>query len=193
MSNTHAKEIELKVFVGDTVDHVRDLAREFNWSLVETTSQADTYYTSIHKDFIASEECLRIRVTPGRKELTWKPPTSATMRERGQYWKEEVDLEISNQEDVVRTLLDRLDFVEYVTVRKQREVYKIDDNSLIALDHVDSLGWFAEIETFGEDGPKGAAKNDEIASALGIDSTRRVNVPYRDMVKEGRVYSNPVR
>lgn len=191
MKETKRKEIELKVFIGPSADKVRDAASRLGWSIIETDDQSDTYYTSVHKDFIATEECLRIRTTPQQTELTWKPPTSASMRERGQYWKEEVDVTITGQEEIVRRLLDRLEFIEYVTVRKHREIYRIDPESLIALDHVEPLGWFAEIETFGEDGPAGAAKNEQIAGLLGIDPTARVNVPYRDMVKAGRVYTNP--
>jgi adenylate cyclase, class 2 len=177
-------EIELKVFVGKVIDTVLRQAESLGWNREGESEQSDTYYTSAHKDFISSEECLRIRITDSKSELTWKPPTTDAMREAGQYWKEEIDLNLDGQADTMMTLLARLDFQEFVTVEKRRIVFRIDDASIVCFDCIGGLGWFVEIETKGESSDAATARNVELLNQLEIQSAKPVSIPYRDLVKE---------
>lgn len=182
------KEIELKLFIGESIDHILKKAIELNWIKSGEEFQEDTYYTSIHKDFILSEECLRIRETNKICELTWKPPTTEAMLAQRQYWKQEIDLNIKGQKEITKALLHNLDFIEFVVVRKNRIKFDVDENTNIALDHIDTLGWFIEIETLLSNSQEGAQKNAKLADQLGLDKKNAINVPYRDLVKAGRVY-----
>jgi adenylate cyclase class 2 len=176
------KEIELKLRASN-VDEILQRIDALKWRRKEEQTQKDIYYTSSVRDFITTKECLRIRTVDSTSEITWKPPTSAAMREKGQYWKQEVNLAIANQEDVARLLLECLGFIEYITVEKQRQVFEVDKDSIVALDLIKGLGWFVEIETFGEDPEQGTAKNLTIARQLGVENNEQVNTPYRDLVK----------
>lgn len=176
-------EVELKVFAGEDVKGTLSRIKALGWEAAGVSQQSDTYYTSKHKDFIASEECLRIRVSETRSELTWKPPTSDAMRKARQYWKEEVDLDLEGQVDLMRTLLSRLEFDEYVTVEKHRTIFRVDDQSMVCVDHIAGLGWFVEVETFAET-PEGAIeRNIALLKDLKLDDAKRINMPYRDLVK----------
>jgi adenylate cyclase class IV len=109
------------------------------------------------------------------------------MRTQVQRWKQELDINITGQSQNVKRLLQQLDFIEYVTVKKHRMAFRVDESSSVALDLVEPLGWFIEIETFGEVADVGIQKNNEIARLLHIEHCQRINVPYRDIVKAGRV------
>ncbi|MBI2003354.1 MAG: class IV adenylate cyclase [Candidatus Aenigmarchaeota archaeon] len=183
------KEIEMKLYVGADASSLMAKLAELGWKQTEREDQEDIYYTSKHNDFIKTEECLRVRITPTFEQVTWKPPTSRAMRERGQYWKQEINVDITGQSDKIRLMLRQLDFVEYVAVKKHRLVFRADLDSIVALDMVEPLGWFVEIETFAYSPTDGTRKNDEIAHLLGIHECPQINIPYRDLVKAGRVYS----
>src|ERR1700676_3378055 len=94
------KEIELKLYVRE-VDELLSRIQKLGWKQVGQEDQQDTYYTSRYKDFIKTEECLRIRSTPVEEQLTWKPPTTNGMRAQKQYWKQEVNIDITGQSDHV--------------------------------------------------------------------------------------------
>lgn len=182
------KEIELKVFIGENISSILDVIDSFNWTRNEEEYQEDIYYTSEHKDFIKTEECLRIRESKGRCELTWKPPTTGEMLEKKQFWKQEINIFFERQKEEAKGLLQNLGFIEYVTVRKKRIRYDVDDKTNVALDYISSLGWFIEIETNLEEEQEGLNINEQIANSLSINLNQRINVPYRDLVKEGKVY-----
>lgn len=182
------KEIEMKLFVGQSVEHIHELAKKNNWQQGAEEWQEDIYYTSAFRDFIVTEECLRIRETNNYCELTWKPPTTEKMLSERQFWKQEIDLNITSQKEIAKELLMRLDFIEYVTVKKRRLNFFIDKITNFSLDHIDTLGWFIEIETLSSDEESGVIKNAEIAALFGLDPESVINVPYRDLVKAGRVY-----
>ncbi|MGO8754660.1 MAG: class IV adenylate cyclase [Gallionellaceae bacterium] len=181
-------EVEIKYFVGKEDDAIRSAINNITSNPPVLEEQEDLYYTSAHKDFIKSEECLRIRTTGDMAELTWKPPTTVEMTTDQQYWKEEIDINISGQGQLVMRLLERLDFILYVKVAKKRYSYKVDVDTEIALDYVDPLGVFVEIETIASNTNLARAKNEAFASQLGLQAAQRVFRPYRDMVKEGAVW-----
>ncbi|MCT7992571.1 class IV adenylate cyclase [Laspinema olomoucense] len=184
---TEQKEIEVKLYLGsDNSDLLKKLTKLGSVKIAEET-QEDIYYTSAHKDFIETKECLRIRSTPDFAELTWKPPSSEQMEEKRQFWKQELNIEITDKFDSLRLLLKNLDFIEYVVVKKYRQVFSVDNETTIALDFIDSLGWFLEIETFSSVPEEGVNKNNKIIACLELEALLPINTPYRDLVKAGKV------
>jgi adenylate cyclase, class 2 len=177
-------EVELKVFCGTAINSVRATIADLGWSIAHRRQEEDIYYSSRHKDFIATEECLRIRKSEERAELTWKPPTSDQMRQSQQYWKQEVDLDVSQQVETIRQLLACLEFYEYVVVTKSRTIYRATRETIVCLDEIENLGWFVEIETKSQSASDATRANLLVLSQLGLDNAARVNVPYRDLVKE---------
>lgn len=177
-------EVEMKYFLGNNVEPIIEIINKYKWFKIDEIYQKDKYYTSKYKDFIESEECLRIRTTNSYVELTWKPPTSKEMNEKGQYWKEELDIDIKSIHEKVEKLLLVLDFIEYVEVEKRRLKFRINDFSIICLDKIEGLGWFIEIETMHDDENYALEQNETYANKLMLKTEDKVNIPYRDLVKK---------
>lgn len=147
----------------------------------KTLQQEDIYYTSLHKDFIETEECLRIRTVGGTSQITWKPPSSLEMKTSTGYWKREIDIEVSGQLDSTRELLKALDFVEYSVVHKRREVF-VKDRFEVAVDDVEFCGMFIELELKSEDAEEGMSLLRMLAVRLELNDERISKTPYRDLV-----------
>lgn len=178
-------EIRYRLLDEDRERLLLELSR-LGFSPCGSTVQRDVYYTSRHKDFVETEECLRIRHVGTRATITWKPPTTAAMRRSDQFWKEEIDLRIGRQFGVARRLLCALDFVEYVTVIKERTVYRRHSSSTeVAVDCVEGLGSFVELESQSLDAISARRRNRELARCLGLDPRCLVTIPYRDLVRAG--------
>lgn len=106
---------------------------------VETEKHLDIYYNSPYRDFCTTDEALRIRSVNGKSILTYKGKKIDTVSKTRPEYETEVDGESA------REILNALGFIESGVVSKQREIFKFD-NLTIALDHVDDLGDFIEVE-----------------------------------------------
>lgn len=147
------------------------------------THQIDTYFTSRHKDFIETEECLRIRQEGSREMITWKPPSTDEMKIADEFWKEEIDLDVTGSSDIAFRLLDRLDFVKYCVVDKTRKVFVNDQGVEAGLDRVVGVGVFLELEVRMREVQDARKLLRSTADSLGLDPDRLVRVPYRDLVR----------
>ncbi|MCK0138918.1 class IV adenylate cyclase [Aliiroseovarius sp. F47248L] len=179
-------EIELRYRLGSEV-----LAVEFGKNVLNqgfkveaSLSQEDIYYSSKHKDFIESEECLRIRTVDGRSEITWKPPSTADMKVADEFWKEEVDLQIGSQHDIAKKMLNALDFFEVATVEKQRQSFVGPEGVEVSIDVVKGVGAFVELEVKHHDPDHGKRVIRRTAEGLGLAASEICRTPYRDLVRE---------
>ena len=175
-------EIEIRYEVPTDEDRARVIALLEGLAAVETQSQTDVYFTSKHKDFIASEECLRIRTVDGESIITWKPPSDDEMRASDHFWKEEVDVPVGGHQQEAQRLLERLDFRPVVTVEKVRAVYRISEFQSASIDVVARAGTFIEIETISSDRESALESNRALAKMLGISGFPVSKTPYRDLV-----------
>lgn len=106
----------------------------------------DTYLRHPSRDFRATDEALRIREVDGEPFITYKGPRL------GGPIKIRPEIELAMVPGTVDDWLKiwgHLGFVVALTVPKTREVYTLEHSHLsmtIALDHVESIGYFAEIE-----------------------------------------------
>jgi adenylate cyclase, class 2 len=110
--------------------------------------QADLYFAHPSRDFATTDEALRIRTAGGTSFVTYKGPKldSATKTRR------ELELPLGTSDaDGARfaELLRALGFRPVATVRKRRRTFHIEhDGQMVegALDDVDAVGTFAELE-----------------------------------------------
>ena len=144
--------------------------------------QIDEYFTSKHKDFISSEECLRIRSINDRTILTWKPPTTTDMRSAPEFWKEEIEFAVAAQPRLIKRFLEALDFIPYVTVEKVRTAYINSIGVEISIDKVSHLGTFMEIEIKSADVARARRQLADLARDLHLSDADISDVPYRDLV-----------
>lgn len=179
------QEVEIKIEVSD--DDIRRMLSLLTGRDIRKSIEVDIYYTSRYRDLIGPEECVRIRYSDSIQELTWKPPTTAVMRDERQTWKEELNVPIGGRVDDWRKMMDKLDLVEYVVVEKDRTHLVYDNETNIMIDRVKNVGSFVEIETNSADYGHATKKNRSVMIELGLNEMSIVNVPYRDLTFSRRL------
>ena len=170
-------EVERKYQINDAssvVDCVRELGGKFG----QAELQVDTYYAHPCRDFAQTDEALRIRRVGDKAFITYKgPKVDAESKTR-----REIELELSGDAEGVldhATLLEALGFCTVAKVTKKRKKAMIawqDHEVEIALDDVDEVGKFVELETAADDNNLDAAKRclASLAERFGLkDGERR--------------------
>lgn len=156
-------EIELKVRV-DTLDPIRQNLIARHAEFLGKQHEHDIYYNAPHRDFGSTDEALRVRYTDGPALVTYK---GKKLPELGLKAREELNTAVESGE-VFEQILDRLRFKKTAEVNKWRENYRLE-NASFALDTVEGLGTFAEIEIMAEkNGADATTKILEFAKEMGI-------------------------
>ena len=159
-------EIEIKTPVADH-EGVRKRLAELNAIHVERVEQSDSYFAHPCRDFGVTDEALRIRRQGSKQTLYYKgPKVDAETKTR-----EEIAVPLSDAEDMKKVLL-RLGFVPVAVIDKKRDIYQLYGVE-VALDDVNGLGHFVELEVQGEDVEKGKAMLKRTMSALGLEGSER--------------------
>lgn len=107
--------------------------------------QRDIYFNHPSRDFMETDEALRLRNEDGAITAAYKGPrlTGASKARKEQ------ECGVSDFE-TMKAILISLGFKEAGEVVKQRETYLLEGVN-ICIDEVEGLGGFAEFEVFGED------------------------------------------
>ncbi len=173
-------EFELKARVDD-LDSVREALRTRGARHDEDRLEHDVYYNHPVRDFAVTDEALRVRYAGTSAVMTYKGAKLAGTRLKA---REELNLAVEDG-PVLETVLDRLGFRRTAVVRKRRELWSLEGAS-IALDQVESLGTFAEVEIIGEIGDETVEERvHAIASSLGITS-EPITASYLELVLEAQ-------
>lgn len=141
-------EVELKVPADhDTVaDHLEDVAATH----IESVTQEDTYYNAPDRDFVETDEALRIRREvleddTERTAVTYKGPrVDAHSKTR-----EEAETYVDDDEEM-HAILDGLGYDASASVTKHRDRYEVA-GCTVTLDAVEGLGEYVEVELETED------------------------------------------
>ncbi|HDR73154.1 MAG TPA: class IV adenylate cyclase [Methanoculleus sp.] len=144
-------EIEAKVRIDDLAA-VRKRLAEHNAIPACEESQIDVYYNAPHRDFAATDEALRVRYAGDGPEITYKGPRLASS---GMKARREITVGVDSGERF-EEVLAFLGFSRVAAVVKRREEYHWQ-GATIALDSVEGLGNFVEIEVMTE-GDRDAAQ-----------------------------------
>jgi adenylate cyclase class 2 len=166
-------EVELKFPIADADEMTLQLlARGANPAGV--VRQSDLYFRHPCRDFRETREALRLRKTDEGVRITYKGPIldSRTKMRR------EIELPIgdpSHDFDHVRELLAVLGFEPVRGVDKTRAVYELSYEGRhleLAVDAVEGLGNYLEIESLANDGDRDAARDAilKLAQNLGLQN-----------------------
>lgn len=186
----HVIEIE-DSYVLNGEYNVYEKLEKYNFKFKEKITEEDTYYTDKEHTFIADRVCLRTRKTNEELlELTYKPKTDNSTEK---YGKREVNIELNVKDYLdVKYILTELEFEEYVSFKKEREVYtkEIDEIKYgVMIDKIEGVGEYIELELLAsseEEKEKLASKLDEFVNMFECDKLEEKKKPYRDIVKEAR-------
>jgi adenylate cyclase class 2 len=129
-------------------------------ALEPATEQIDRYFAHPCRDFARTDEALRIRTSGGLSIVTYKGPKLGSMAKTRQ----EIDVPLDRADtdgSRLAELLFALGFVPAATVRKHRRAFVIQANGRRvagAVDDVDGLGTFVELELITDDAGLDAAQ-----------------------------------
>lgn len=172
-------EIELKLSVSHDVVEPRLSAAGF--TLESSVHQHDVYFDAPHRSFAHTDEALRLRtVTAGdsqRAMLTYKGPRLDSPAKH----RREIVAAIP-EPDMLRAIFKAVGLHPAGEVVKTRRTYRQDQVS-VALDEVDGLGEFIEVERL-TDGPSSAeAAVFETVEALGLADRDPIEVSYLELLE----------
>lgn len=140
-------EVEQKFSLLD-IDSARHRLSEIGGELRGSSHQRDVYFDHPARSFRAnpkSSEWLRLRSQDGVVSLNYKlwHPLDAAVKTHC----DEFETRVANGEAMRRTLT-ALGYDELVVVAKQREEWQVGD-IIVAIDEVEALGTFVELEYVG--------------------------------------------
>jgi adenylate cyclase class 2 len=140
-------EVELKFHVAQPAVLEENLVA-CGFDMVELQQHEDIYLRHPCRDFVLTDEALRIRRVNNQACMTYKGPRSAGVVKT----REEIELAIDSAAlDDWLLLVNKLGFQQVVPVRKTRRIFECRSNKEFAeihvtIDCVEHLGNFAEIE-----------------------------------------------
>ena len=139
-------EIERKYKITEEIyDDILDFLSKNNIEM-KIEKQNDIYFSPLHFPFFGGEidnECLRIRVLDDKNILSYKKFIPATDNREAHCIEDEVEI---NDIDKFKTILNDLRIEEVFTLKKERRKVLYKNVLEIALDKVDNLGFFIELE-----------------------------------------------
>ena len=171
-------EVEAKVALTDP-EPLRRRLHDLGAAASPAEAEEDVFYAHPSRDLAEGDEALRLRRTRGGAddgdgfELTYKGP-----RQAGAY-KAREERTLRSPDDPA-PLLAALGFRPAVRLRKTRQRFRLAALE-VTLDHVDGLGWFAEVEAVGSDARGAEAAVHSALRELGLADRPRIELSYVEM------------
>ncbi|MFW5917617.1 MAG: class IV adenylate cyclase [Halorubrum sp.] len=202
-------EVEIKVPA--EVDAVRRRLREAGAERVDARRQRDVYYDAPHRDFAETDEALRVRseapveggsspdepsAEPFEGRLSAEDAETTRITYKGPLMDDGSKTRVEHEAGVddagaVAGIFSGLGFVPAATVEKRREFWTYEGFT-VALDVVDRVGEFVEIEREVDDEEAIERTRDEASAALsrlGLDASAQVRTSYLGLLLAGEGHS----
>ena len=143
-----SKELEIKIETTfENYIKIKSFLEEKAERIVDK-EQKDIYYSPAGIDFYNhGDRCLRMRIEDKKAVLSYKRIHDENKSSR---FIEEYETRIENSQ-IMDKILSALNFEKIIVIRKKRCEYKYKDSYLVALDIVEGLGYFVEIENRKEE------------------------------------------
>jgi adenylate cyclase class 2 len=135
--------------------------------------EVDSYYSHPCRDFMSSDEALRVRISGNLVTLTYKGPRVSSR------FKERLEVNVRVEGDIIG-LLEHLGFKHALSVRKLREYFE-GEGATVAIDRVEGLGCFIEVEAREAD----VGVIDRVATSLGVQGSRVDETYVELLLKSG--------
>ena len=180
-------EVEQKYIVNDLLKIEKTL-RRMEVAIGPVIYQSDIYFSHPCRDFSSTDEAFRIRQVDDLNFLTYKGPridsNTSTRLEK------EIPLPDGREyADQMIQLLGILGFNVFTTVKKQRRIASVCNNDVaieIALDRVEHLGEFVELEVFTCQDKINAAKQAIAGLADKLELIRSERLSYCELMQKSR-------
>jgi adenylate cyclase class 2 len=171
-------EVELKFPLQSDPQQLQDQLARLNAKPLGTCQQEDSYFSHPQRDFQTTGEALRIRRDGDNNAITYKGP----LLDNHSKTRQEIEVAFATGErraEQMWAILRALGFRDVRRVRKTRQSFSLNWEERefhVALDQVDDLGQFVELETLTREEDWQSARDSvlRLASALNLkDSERR--------------------
>jgi len=155
-------EVESK-FRSPGNDKVERALGKLGAEFVSEEETEDVYFQHPNRDFGETDEALRLRKKEGVSELTYKGP-----RMRMQHTKAREEVTLKTEDPLaVQRIVERLGFKEFMSVHKKRRNFRYD-KIRIAVDAVDDLGEYVELELITEEPKRAEALIEQVRGELAL-------------------------
>lgn len=166
------KELEIKIETTlENFISIKCMLEEKHKKIIDK-EQEDVYYSPIGMNFYDDgDRCLRMRREGKEIYLSYK-----RIYDNGEKnsFIEEYETTVESFE-IMDNILSALNFERKIVVKKRRSEFVYQDNYLVALDIVENLGYFIEIENRNERDTIEKRNYDlvEVAKRFGLDLSKR--------------------
>jgi adenylate cyclase class 2 len=184
---TNKLEIEKKYYIKNKkIEELIEIIKKSGAEYEGENKQCDIYFNVPGRDSLTSKECLRIRESETKREITYKPPTKNSDMNNGFFAKKEINLAIQDIETAKILLLD-IGCEILTEVKKERKRFRLDKFKIF-IDNIQNVGLFIEIEIVDvyNNIQKGISEIDKLMKNLKIDEYTIEDKPYRDLVIENK-------
>ena len=180
-------EVELKFRVPDLAAFSRQLAGQ-GTPISLSQEEIDVYFAHPARDFVRTDEALRIRRKADANYITYKgPKIDATTKTR-----REIELTLGTGDDAFqswKSLLEAIGFRPVAEVRKSRRKATVPWQGRtvdVSLDDVAGVGTFVEFELVAEEADVEAARMCITSLAESLGRTQGERRSYLEMLLEGK-------
>jgi adenylate cyclase, class 2 len=188
-------EVELKFPLNDPMALPKLQSRMENFGAVAegTVDHLDCYFNHPSRDFAVTDEALRTRTIGDQTYVTYKGPLVDTVTKTRRELELPVGIQAKDGQNFTE-ILGLLGFRKVREVRKTRSTYAVSHENRafeIAVDNVETLGTFVEVETTAsaEDRDEAIAALLQITQQLGLENSQRRS--YLSMLLEADEKSQP--
>jgi len=166
-------EVEIKAYLNDeSLNSFYKLAP----TLISSLTQSDVYYDAPNRDFKKTDEALRVRVSNGHAEVTYKGPKIDTETKA----RKEINVKVDYQK--FKNILEVLNFKRIKSVDKIRRQYECEGLSVM-IDEVRDLGRFLEVEVLVEDNIEAAKERIfSLLKRIGLDKEKLTRESYLELL-----------
>ena len=153
MSEAAGYEVELKFRLDVSADEITRRIDALGGEFLDEIPQDDYYFNHPVRDFAETDEAFRIRRVGDLNCITWKGPKVDTETKT----RREIEIPLGDGSDVsgqFAEVLAILGFRSVACVRKTRRRFRLnwqDDTFELAMDNVDGVGLYLEIELLADE------------------------------------------
>jgi adenylate cyclase class 2 len=183
-------EVEQKFRLAESAESIVARLLEFGATELGDIRQADHYFNHPVRDFATTDEALRIRSVGDQNWLTWKGPKIDQKTKT----RREIETALGDgtkTADEIGEVLTILGFHSVAIVRKVRKQFEFERNDRhfdFALDRVDEVGEFLEVELLADQDGLEAAQDalKSVCDELGLLDSSVERRSYLGMLLDGR-------
>jgi adenylate cyclase class 2 len=178
-------EAEVKLALDDAArERLRARLADLGAAPEPPHEQSDVYFAHPVRDFAQSDEALRLRQDDGALRVTYKGPKLDPPRKT----REEIEFGLDTDVETARTLLERIGFRTVAIVRKRRVEYALpgDPPASVAIDDVEGLGAFCEVEVQSPTVAAGREALDRALERLGLAGLAPIPQSYLELLLDRR-------